>query len=827
MKRFYWFAFILFLLIQSPPAALSQARHRVDRILVKPLGGPIADLHAAARSRVLRTWPRFGNLQVVEIRPGATVTEVVAQYRDSGRVQYAEPDLIYTLGHHNNPNDPKYVDGTAWGLHNTGQNGGSNDADVDAPEAWHYRCYAPETIVAVIDTGVRYTHEDLSQNMWRNPGEIPANSVDDDANGYVDDVYGINALTGSGNPNDDDFLDGHGTHVAGIVGAVGNNGLGVIGAAWRVQIMACKAVSATSQITESDVIECINYAIDKGAHIINASFGGTDFAQALEDAIRVAGNAGIIFVAIAHNFSSDVDSVPNYPASYDQDNIVVVLSTTRTDAKATSSSFGVVSVDLGAPGQDILSTGRISDSYYFTTSGTSMAAPLVSGAFALMKAQFPSESYSQLINRVLSNTDQLSSLAGKCQTAGRLNLHRALTSSSTRPPNDSFASAIDGFDRFKIVIPSSGSITATGNNVDASKETSEPNHAANFGGKSIWWRWTAPNTLPVTIKTKGSSFNTLLGVYVGTSVNSLTQIASSAATDGCSFSQVTFTPAAGTTYRIAIDGYNGAFGTVKLTLQTSGDTSTYPVKFQPTSLQRPSGQFRADLTGPFSTAVTIESSSDLETWTPRGTFNFSPSGNFTYTDTAASVSLRVYRAKTATALSCNAVGYQDQLIQAGPSKMIANPFNAVDNRVSALLPSAPGMTLYKWDDVTDSYIYNEFVGSWSLPNMTLAPGEGVIASTTTSQTLTFLGVVLQGHLENSIPSGYSIRASKYPKTDLIGSLGFPIGNGDTITKYINGTSTEYTFHNGIWTPVQPLLAVGESFWINKKTDWKQIISLWP
>jgi len=747
---------------------------------------------------------------------------LLAEYNRSGLVEYAEPDYIGELANHKIPNDPSYV--LLWGLHQ------ASDADIDAPEAWHFRTDASSIIVAVIDTGVNYTHEDLAMNMWRNPSEIPSNGVDDDGNGYIDDVYGIKAyppISGDPSPTED-----HGTHVAGIMGALGNNGNGVVGVAWSVQIMALN-----SQVELAASIECIDYAISKGAHIINASWGFNQLSQGLRDAVRVAGNHGIIVVAAAGNWTSDNDNdalnFPKYPASYDADNVVAVAATTKTDSLAAYSSYGLVRVDLGAPGgdgsgspNDIFSTGIAHAEDYFWNWGTSMAAPHVSGTFALMKAQFPTESYLQLINRVLSNTDQLSSLIGKCQTAGRLNLHRALTSTSARPPNDDFATITDGYDRFKIVIYGTNMITAVGNNVDATKESySEPNHAGYYGGKSIWWRWTAPNSTPVTIKTKGSAFNTLLAVYTGTSVNALTPIASSAATDGCSFSQVTFTPVSGTTYRIAVDGYNGGFGTVKLTLQTSGDTSTSFVKFQASPLSRTSGQFQASLTGPALAVVTIESSPDLETWTVRGTYNFSAGGSYTYTDTTATAPMQVYRARTSTAFSCNAVGYQDQTIT---HAMIANPFNAVDNRVSALFPSPPSMQLYKWDDVTDQYVINSFSsGAWTDPNMTLAPGEGVIAIAGSSTTLTFKGEVLQGYLVNPIPSGMSIRASKYPKSDLISSLGFPLGNGDSVTRRINGNYTTYTYHNGIWTPTPPTINAGEAFWIIKNTEWKQNILLWP
>jgi hypothetical protein len=174
------------------------------------------------------------------------------------------------------------------------------------------------------------------------------------------------------------------------------------------------------------------------------------------------------------------------------------------------------------------------------------------------------------------------------------------------------------------------------------------------------------------------------------------------------------------------------------------------------------------------------------------------------------------------------VGYQDFTATASVHKMIANPLNAIDNRVSAVLPGVPsGTTLLKWDDVTDQFVSNFYLSSWSDPNMTLAPGEGALFLTGTTTTKTFVGEVPQGYLTNRIPSGLSIRASKFPKTDVIGSLGFPIVTGDTIIKMTStGSYTEHTYHNGIWTPSHPVINRGESFWIDKKTDWKQNISTW-
>ena len=290
----------------------------------------------------------------------------------------------------------------------------------------------------MIDSGIRHTHADLSANLWLNPGETgldaqghdkSANGIDDDGDGYVDDVYGIDAILGTGQPVDNV---GHGTHVSGIIGAAGNNGIGVVGVAWRVQMMDCKFLNMLGHDAGSisDAITCIDYARSKGAKIINASWGGYDFTSAaLYDAIRSTRDAGMIFVAAAGNDDTDNDTIPLFPASYDLDNIIAVMATTRTDDPASWSNFGATSVDIGAPGDDIFSCWNGADDDYRSFNGTSMAAAHVSGVCAVVWAHYPDESYRQIISRVLSSADPLSSLAGGCITSGRVNLQQALTAS--------------------------------------------------------------------------------------------------------------------------------------------------------------------------------------------------------------------------------------------------------------------------------------------------------------------------------------------------------------------------------------------------------------
>lgn len=331
--------------------------YRQDRILVKPAVANLASVHSQLGTRVLRSYPRIGNLQVVQLPKGLSVTQAVAAFQRSGLVKYAEPDYIVHATQVY-PNDPRFQDGTLWGLDNTGQNGGTADADIDAPEGWEHRNSANNVIVAVIDTGVRYTHEDLAANIWTNPGEIAGNGIDDDGDGYIDDVHGINAITGSGDPNDDNH---HGTHVAGTIGAVGNNNLGVVGVAWAVSIMPLKFLDSSGYGDVADAIECIDYATMMRVSIMNNSWGASIYLGAgLRDAIAAARNRGILFVAAAGNNRRDNDSNPFYPANYDLDNLVTVAATTRNDLLANElfwgSNWGLVSVHLGGPGLDIYST---------------------------------------------------------------------------------------------------------------------------------------------------------------------------------------------------------------------------------------------------------------------------------------------------------------------------------------------------------------------------------------------------------------------------------------------------------------------------------------
>jgi len=406
---------------QASFAALS-GDYRPDQILIQPKKnvGPVAlaNFHAAHQSQVVKTFANLGRVQVLRVPRSETVESLIAKYQQSGLVEFAEPDYIVRASAA--PNDPYYLNGSQWGLNNTGQSGGVPDADIDAPEAWDVLNSAGKVVVAVVDSGIRATHEDLAANMWVNP---------------VDGGHGFNAFTGTNDPTDN-F--GHGTQVAGLLGAVGNNGKGITGVAWEAQMMDCKCLDGSGNGSDSTVIACLDYARTNGARVINTSFDSTNNSVAVFNAIVALRDAGIILVASCGNGKAsqlhvNVDVTPTYPACYPLDNIVSVAYTSRTDGLGFLSNYGPTNVDLGAPGDQVTSTANGSDQSYFVSgpifgiSGSSFAAPLVAGACAMMLERYPDETYQQIIARILKATDPIPALAGKCVTGGRLNLWKALS----------------------------------------------------------------------------------------------------------------------------------------------------------------------------------------------------------------------------------------------------------------------------------------------------------------------------------------------------------------------------------------------------------------
>jgi subtilisin family serine protease len=365
----------------------------------------------------VRSLQHFASLDVhrCSIPTGMDVEAAVRAFAADPAVAWAEPNYVYTASR--TPNDPRF--GELWGLENPG------DTDIDAPEAWDRQTGSRDVIVAIIDTGVDYGHEDLRDNAWRNPGESGSgretNGRDDDGNGFVDDVFGWDFAGRDNDPMDDN---GHGTHVAGTIAAAGDNRTGVAGVAWSASIMALKFLNANGSGNAADAIQAIEYAAHHGARILNNSWGGGGFSQALHDAIDLARQHDALFVAAAGNSGRDNDAAPEYPASYDLPNVLAVAASDRQDGLAGFSNYGLATVHLAAPGVDILSAAP--GNGYRVLSGTSMATPHASGVAALLRAQLPQATHRQIMIRMAGSVDPLPHLEDRTWSGGRLNAASAL-----------------------------------------------------------------------------------------------------------------------------------------------------------------------------------------------------------------------------------------------------------------------------------------------------------------------------------------------------------------------------------------------------------------
>lgn len=355
---------------------------------------------------------------------GRSVSNTIEQYRGDPRIDYIEPDYVYHVDV--DPNDPRFPE--MWGLKNTGQSGGTVDADIDAPEAWNVST-GSTVVIGDIDTGIDTAHADLRDNLWRNPGEIPGNGQDDDNNGFVDDIFGWDFVNDDPVPLDDY---GHGSHTSGTIAAVGNNGIGVTGVCWSGRIMGLKFLDSGGYGSTSDAVSAVAYATRMGAKLTNNSWGGGPYSAALEDAIDSSGAHGLLFIASAGNSSENIDVYATYPCGYDLPNIISVAATNRNDQLAWFSNWGPVGVDLAAPGDEILST--IPGGGYMFAGGTSMAAPHVSGVAALIWTLYPTISWEAVKNRIMMMADPLPQLSGYCQTGGRLNAFMAIAQLDSIPP---------------------------------------------------------------------------------------------------------------------------------------------------------------------------------------------------------------------------------------------------------------------------------------------------------------------------------------------------------------------------------------------------------
>ncbi len=405
--------------------------HIDDELIIKFRGGRDEYrklmTHYGVGARRVKVFRNLVDLELVKLSQGLSVKEAIDFYQRSPDVLYAEPNYIVRTT--NTPNDTRFSE--QWGLYNTGQSGGTSGADIEALAAWGITTGSADVVVAVIDSGIDYNHVDLSANMFRNSADCNNNGIDDDGNGFIDDCFGIDTANNDSDPMDDN---NHGTHVAGIIGGVGNNGAGVVGINWNIKIMACKFVKANGSGTIADAIDCLDYVKtmkDRGLNIIatSNSWGGGDFSQALLDAIEAHQQRGMLFITAAGNgnifgIGQNNDNTPFYPCNYYLVNVICVASTTRTDARSTFSNFGRRTVHVGAPGSEILSTIR--GNSYASFSGTSMATPHVTGVAALLQAYDPSLDWRRIKNLILAGGDNVASLTNTI-TQKRLNAFSALT----------------------------------------------------------------------------------------------------------------------------------------------------------------------------------------------------------------------------------------------------------------------------------------------------------------------------------------------------------------------------------------------------------------
>lgn len=404
-----------------------------DSVLIKfkPSAGPAQKVRAydAVGGRKIRGYGLVRGLEHVQLGRGRRVEQAIHSLQQLPFVEYVEPDHVLRA----DTNDTFY--GLQWGLNNTGQDIrgalGTPDADIDAEEAWGIVTGDPNFVVAVIDTGTDYNHEDLINNIWTNFVELNGTTgVDDDGNGYIDDIHGYDFWGGDADPMDQSSV-GHGTHVAGTICAESNNGQGVAGVAHQCKIMALRFIGPAGGYT-SDAIAALNYAVDKGVRVSNNSWGGGGFSQSLYNAIQSAGASpgGHLFVAAAGNDNLDTDSSAHYPSSYDLDNIISVASTDHRDQRSSFSNYGATTVDVGAPGTDIASTAL---GEYYWMGGTSMATPHVTGLAALIWDLHPTWTHIQVRDRIYNSARPLAALDGITTTGAIINAYQAVLEPVTEP----------------------------------------------------------------------------------------------------------------------------------------------------------------------------------------------------------------------------------------------------------------------------------------------------------------------------------------------------------------------------------------------------------
>jgi subtilisin family serine protease len=417
----------------------SGRRYAEGVVLVEFKPGAGAAARSAARGAVHASShrplsPLAHNVERVTLERGVSVEAAVRALQRSGAVRFAEPDYFVTLDYW--PNDDLYGQSILWGVYGPNSAPG-NQYGSGAADAWAMGEVGSRDIaVGILDTGVDISHKDLAPNIWTNPGEVPGNHLDDDDNGYVDDIHGWDFVHDDASLFDSEAADFHGTHVAGTIGAAGGNHEGVVGVNWAVTMIPMKFIEGEG--LTSDAVQALDYLTDlKSRHSLNIvasnnSWGGDDYSVALEDAINRGGDAGILFVAAAGNDGVDIDEVPSYPASYECDSLypsgdprgfdclISVAATTDEGGRPGYSNYGSTSVDLGAPGDHIASTYPSNDYVYLN--GTSMAAPHVTGAIALLASCRSATTAQLLHDSVLANGVPTFAMDGLTVTGDRLSI---------------------------------------------------------------------------------------------------------------------------------------------------------------------------------------------------------------------------------------------------------------------------------------------------------------------------------------------------------------------------------------------------------------------
>ncbi|MFD2247434.1 S8 family peptidase [Pontibacter ruber] len=424
---------------QTSEAAAGKQNFVANEVLVKFKAGVSAEARAAVLERIggnvkerilTKAMERFGDKEgLTLVHTPMAALEALSKLKGAAEIEFAEPNYIYT--HNATSSDPYYTNGSLWGLYGDATTP-ANQYGSQAGEAWAGgNTGSKSVVIGIIDEGVQYTHPDLAANVWTNPYD-PADGVDNDGNGYVDDTHGWDfdgnnsqVYDGGSSGGTDD----HGTHVAGTIGAV-NDGKGVVGVNWNVTMISCKFLGRRGGTT-ANAVKAVDYLTDlkkrHGMNIVasNNSWGGGGFSQALYDAVNRANSNEILFVAAAGNGGSDGvgdnnDVTASYPSNMDLPNVIAVAAITNTGAKSSFSNYGATTVDIGAPGSAINSTTAFNT--YSSYNGTSMATPHVTGGVALYAASHPGSTAAAIKNAIMSSAVPTASLSGKCVSGGRLNV---------------------------------------------------------------------------------------------------------------------------------------------------------------------------------------------------------------------------------------------------------------------------------------------------------------------------------------------------------------------------------------------------------------------